>query len=180
MKNIVIITGSSRRGGNSELLAKAFMEGAQQAGHKVFLFETLNKKLSCCIACNKCFSKGQACSMQDDFNELAPILENADTIVFCTPLYWATFSARIKMVIDKLCSFMVSKRELKIKEAVLIVCGETDDINDFDGIKKTYEIIIKYQNWKNAGILTVTNVEKIGDIKNTDGLNKAKEMGISI
>ena len=180
MKNIVIITGSSRIGGNSELMAKAFVEGAQQAGHKVYLFETVNKKLSCCIACNNCFSKGQACSIPDDFNELAQILEKTDTIVFCTPLYWATFSAKIKMVIDKLCSFFVAEKELKIKEAVLMVCGETEENKDFDGIIKTFEIMINYTKWKNAGILIVPKVNKIGDIQKTDGLIKAKEMGINI
>jgi multimeric flavodoxin WrbA len=180
MKNIVIITGSSRRGGNSELLAKAFMEGAHQAGHNVYLFETYTKKLSCCIGCNTCFSSGQACSTADDFNKLAPIIENADTIVFCTPLYWCTFSAQIKMVIDKLHSFGVGKRAMKIKEAVLMVCAETDDIKGFEGIIRTFESIINYKKWKNAGIITVQRTGKIGDIKKTDGLNKARELGISI
>ena len=186
MKNIVVITGSPRRGGNSELMAKAFIEGAQQAGHNVFLFETLNKKLSCCIACDNCFSKGQACSMSDDFNELAPILENADVIVFCTPLYWFTFPAKIKIVIDKFYSFIVGKRKLKIKESVLMVCAGIKNIKDFEGIIKTYEEIIFYSSswtsckWKNAGILTVSNVYNIGDIRKTDGLIKAKEMGENI
>ncbi|MDR2738381.1 MAG: flavodoxin family protein [Treponema sp.] len=180
MKNIVVITGSSRRGGNSELMARAFIEGAQQTGHNVFLFETLNKKLSCCIACDNCFSKGQACSMSDDFNELAPILENADTIVFCTPLYWFTFPAKIKIVIDKLYSFIIGRRELKINESALMVCAETNKTEDFEGIIKTYELILDYKKWRNAGILTVPNVYNIGDIKKTDGLIKAKEMGINI
>jgi multimeric flavodoxin WrbA len=180
MKNIVIITGSSRKNGNSELLAKSFKEGAEEAGHIVFLFEIASKKLSPCIACDTCFSKDRACSFSDDFNELAPSLENADTIVLCTPLYWFTFSAKIKMIIDKLYSFDIGKKKLKISEALLIVCAETDDIMDFDGIIKTFELILNYKKWKNAGILTVPNVNKIGDIKNTDGLNRAKEMGINI
>jgi multimeric flavodoxin WrbA len=180
MKNIVVITGSPRRGGNSELMAKAFIEGAQEAGHSVFLFETLNKKLSSCIACDNCFRKGRACSMDDDFNELAPTLENADVLVFCTPLYWFTFPAKIKIIIDKLYSFVIGKRVLKIKESTLMVCAETDESEDFEGIIRTYESIINYQKWKNAGILTVPNVYDIGDIKKSDGLTKAKEMGKNI
>jgi len=180
MKNIVIITGSSRRGGNSDLMAKAFTEGAQQAGHNVFLFETFNKKLSCCIVCDNCFKNGQACSASDDFNKLAPEIEKADAIVFCTPLYWFTFSANIKMIIDKMYSFLIGKRELKIKEAALIVCAGTDTIEDFAGIIKTFELIIDYKKWKNAGIITVPNVNNIGDIKKTDALNKAKELGLNI
>ncbi|MDR0639888.1 MAG: flavodoxin family protein [Spirochaetaceae bacterium] len=177
MKNIVVITGSPRKGGNSELLAKAFREGAEEAGHNVFLFETRSKKLSPCTACNACFRKGRACSVNDDFNELAPVLENADTIVFSTPLYWFTFPAHIKMIIDKLYAFNGGPRPLKIKEAVLLVCAETDDIKDFDGIVTTYQSILDYKKWENAGILKVPNVNYAGDVRKTDALDKAKEMG---
>jgi multimeric flavodoxin WrbA len=180
MKNIVIITGSPRKNGNSDLLAKAFMEGAKEAGHNVFIFETENKKLKSCIACDTCFSKGTACSISDDFNELAPILENSDTIVFCTPLYWFNFPSKIKIVIDKLYSFAMSGRELKTKEAVLLCVGGTDNIKDFDGIVKTFELIIEYKKWKNAGLLLVPNVNDIGAIQKTDALNKAKKMGMNI
>jgi multimeric flavodoxin WrbA len=180
MKNIVVITGSSRIGGNSDLMARSFIEGAQQAGHEVFLFETGNKSLSCCIACDNCFTTGQACSMSDDFNELAPKLEHADTLVLSTPLYWFSFPAKIKIVIDKLYSFLIGSRQLSIKEAVLMVCAETSSLEDFDGIIKTYNLILNYKNWNNAGIITIPNVLNIGDIHKTNGLNMAKELGINI
>ena len=35
MKNILILTGSPRVGGNSDLMADAFQKGAESAGHKV-------------------------------------------------------------------------------------------------------------------------------------------------
>jgi multimeric flavodoxin WrbA len=180
MKNIVIITGSPRNGGNSELLAKAFKQGAEEAGHNVSLFETKTKKLSPCAACNACFRKGAACSANDDFNELAPVLENADTLVFATPLYWFTFPAQLKMLIDKLYSFHIGQRPLKIKQAALLVCAETDNMEDFDGILTTYRAILDYEKWQNAGILKVPGVYHVGDIRKTDALGKAKEMGAKI
>jgi hypothetical protein len=116
----------------------------------------------------------------DDFNELARQMENIDTIVFCTPLYWFTFPAQIKSVIDKMHSFFVGKKQLSIKEAILIVCAAIDDINCFDGIVKTYELILNYLGWKDAGKLLIPNIKKIGDIKNTDGLEKSKNIGLNI
>ena len=144
------------------------------------LFEAGKKKINGCIACNTCFSKGNACSFNDDFNEIAPMMEKADIIVFCTPLYWFTFPAQLKSVIDKMYSFIIGNRKLRIKEAILMVCAETDDKNDFEGIIKTYEKIINYQGWKNNTILTIPNVNEIGEIKNTDGLEKAKNVGLNI
>ncbi|MHB9295266.1 hypothetical protein PilKf_01008 [Pillotina sp. SPG140] len=57
MKNILVITGSPRKGGNSSLLANAFIAGAKTAGHNIMLFEAGRKKILGCIACETCFSK---------------------------------------------------------------------------------------------------------------------------
>jgi len=42
-KNILVLTGSPRKGGNSDQLADAFIAGAQKAGHTVVKFATANK-----------------------------------------------------------------------------------------------------------------------------------------
>lgn len=34
MKNILVISASPRKGGNSDVLCDEFIKGAQQAGHK--------------------------------------------------------------------------------------------------------------------------------------------------
>lgn len=174
MKNVLVITGSPRRNGNSELLAKAFMEGAESAGHKVTLFNAAKKKINPCIACDTCLSKGK-CVYNDGFNELIPLLRDADVIVFSTPLYWFTFSAQLKIVIDRLYPL-----ELSNKESVLMVSGATHDMNDFNAIVSTYELMYKHLEWKNRAILTVAHVNEVGDVKNTDGLEKAKGIGLTI
>ena len=180
MKNVLVITGSPRKNGNSDLLANAFIEGAKEAGNEVTLFEAGRMKINGCVACETCFTKGTACSFNDDFNKLAPKLENADIIVFCTPLYWFTFPAQIKSAIDRMYSFSHTKKKLKIKESILMVCAGTDDADDFGGIIKTYNLIANYQGWVNREILTILNLNKIGDIQNTNGLEAAKNMGLGI
>ena len=180
MKNILVITGSPRKDGNTDLLAKAFIEGAEKSGNKVMLFDAGKAKISGCVACNTCFTKGKACSFNDDFDKLAPMLENADMVVFCTPLYWFTFSAQLKAAIDRMYSFQFGKKELKVKEAILMVCAGTDDLNEFAGIVSDYNLITHYLGWKNREILKVADVNEVGDIKNTDALEKAKKIGESI
>lgn len=174
MKNVLVITGSPRKNGNSGLLAKAFMEGAESIGHKVTLFNAARKKINPCIACDTCLSKGN-CVYNDDFKELIPLLQDADVIVFSTPLYWFTFSAQLKIVIDRFYPL-----ELSNKESVLMVSGATHDMNDFNSIVSTYELISKHLEWKSRAVLTVAHVNDIGDVKNTDGLEKAKEIGSTI
>jgi multimeric flavodoxin WrbA len=180
MKNILVITGSPRKNGNSTLLANAFIEGAEAKGHKVMLFEAGRKNIRACIACDTCFTKKYGCSLNDDFNEIVPMYENADIIVFSTPLYAYTFPGQIKSVIEKIYAFAITKRALKIKEAILMVCGGANNIDAYDGIIKTYELLLDGRGWKNNSVLIMPKIRNIGDIENTDGLTKAKNIGLNI
>ena len=175
-KNILILTGSPRKDGNSELLADAFRAELEANGHVVTKYSAGKKKIQGCTACQKCYSKGDACVFNDDFNELAPLVENADMLVLATPLYWFSFPAQIKAAIDKMYASYVAKREVKIKETALLVCAETDDRTDFDGIVRSYELICNYLKWENRGILLVSDVDKAGDILKTNALQDARAM----
>ena len=121
MKNILILTGSPRVGGNSDLMADAFQKGAESAGHKVIRYEAGRNAILPCRACESCFSNGKACVWDDRFsNELAPLIEEADVIVLATPLYWFTFPAQLKAAIDKMYSFIIGERNIAGKEAFLL------------------------------------------------------------
>lgn len=179
-KNILVLTGSPRKGGNSDQLADAFIAGAQQAGHTVVKYTTADKKIRGCIACQTCFSKGVACSVSDDFNELAPLVEKADMIVFATPLYWFSFPTQLKAAIDKFFSFLIGQRALKIKECALLVCGGDNNESSFEGIVASYKLIAGHQGWKNSGTILVPGVLDKDDILKTDGLKRAEALGKNI
>lgn len=178
-KNILVITGSPRIGGNSDLLADAYIKGAKSAGHTVTKFETGLKKIGPCKACDTCWSKGTPCSFDDDFTQLCSLLEAADRVVFVSPLYWFGLSAQIKLAIDRLYAYCSenAKRKLKIKQASLIVCGADTDAKIFKGAVKTYKNICRYLNWKNKGVLIVPGVSAKGDVVKTDGLALTESMG---
>lgn len=179
-KSILVLTGSPRKNGNSDLLADSFIEGAIKAGHKVIKYETAAKNIKGCRACDTCFSKGVACSFQDDFNELAPMLEAADVLVIVSPLYWSSFPAQLKAAIDKLYAFIIGGKSMKIKESMLLACGEFGSNEDFDVMVRTYEELAKYEKWTDIGQLIVPGVNKKGDIKNTNALQKAKKLGLNV
>lgn len=179
-KNILVLTGSPRKGGNTDKLADAFIAGAQQAGHTVVRFTTADKQIKGCIDCKTCFSKGTACSIPDDFNELAPLVEQADVLVLATPLYWFSFPTQLKAAIDKFYSFFIGKRPLKIKECMLLVCGGDKEERKFEGIRKSYQLIAEFLGWKDGGILVVPGLHDKDDVLKTDGLAKAESLGRAI
>lgn len=180
MKNILVITGSPRTKGNSDLMADAFIKGAESQGHKTTKFEAAKKAIGGCRACGKCWSRGNACIFRDAFSELEPLIESADVLVLVSPLYWFSMSAQIKAAIDRLNAYDSPdcKRPLKIKESVLLTCaGQSGDSGEFDGIINTYKHIIRYLKCTNTGILTVANVQEKGDILKTDALLQAELLG---
>ncbi len=179
-KNILVLTGSPRVSGNSDLLADAFIKGAEQAGHDVINCAVGRKNIMGCTGCDTCYSKGMPCSFDDDFNDIAPLFEKAEMIVFVTPLCWFTFSTQLKAAIDKIRSFYIGKKELKIKESMLMVCGATRDDTHYEGIISSYKSITRYLNWTDRGHLIVPGVLKKGDILSTDYLALAERMGHNI
>lgn len=184
MKNILIITGSARNGGNTELMADAFIKGAEAKGHKVTKFRAGAKNIKGCIGCETCWSKGRPCSLEDDFSQLGALLEEADMVVFASPLYFFNITAQIKAAIDKLFAYMVpqKQRSLKVKEAALLLCGEAtaDELYMYDGAVKTYELMVDYLQWQNAGTLIAPGVYDKGDILKTDALDRAEAFGREI
>lgn len=100
MKNILIISGSGRPGGNTAQLADAFTRGAEEAGHRVERVSLIKTKVNGCLGCNAC-RWGKPCVQKDDFNDLAPKLLAADLIVFASPLYYFSWSSRIQALIER-------------------------------------------------------------------------------
>lgn len=179
-KNVLVLTGSPRQGGNSDLMADAFIKGAQAAGHHVTKYQAGAKQIFGCKACDRCYSKGEACVFGDDFNTLAPLIEESDVIVISTPMYWFTFPAQIKAALDKMYALLIGGRQSNIKESVLLACAETEEESHFEGLIKTYESIAAYQKWTDVAKLVVTSVLNKGDILHTNALKKAEMLGLSL
>ena len=53
-KEVLILSGSTRKNGNTELLANAFMQGALSSGHHVTMTHLRNLKIQYCTGCASC------------------------------------------------------------------------------------------------------------------------------
>lgn len=179
-KKVMVLTGSPRAKGNSETLADALISGAQEAGHEIIKYNIRNNTFKGCIACDKCFSQDKACIFDDDFSEFAEVVKDVDALIIATPLYWFTFPAQLKALLDKFYSFIIAEKKLAIKETMLLACAEMDNENVFDGLVETFNKIADYQNWENRGALLVTKVYHKDDILKTSMLEKAKVLGLEL
>lgn len=178
-KNILVVTGSARRNGNSALLADAFMHGAAAAGHEVSVFHSGRTPISACLHCDGCWTTGKPCVLEDGFDAFWPLLEQAQMLVFCSPLYWYNFSGHIKCAMDRMYPYSRKNRlrDMKVKEAMLLMCGESLFPRSFAGAAEAYRQMLGLKRWTDRGRLFVTGVHELGDMKGHKALAIAEQMG---
>lgn len=91
---------SPRKDGNSEILLKEALKGAQECSAKTEFLPLRRKKIAPCIACLKCMENG-VCAQKDDMQDLYPKLLKADGLIFASPVYFYSISGSAKNFLDR-------------------------------------------------------------------------------
>lgn len=172
--NIVVITGSPRKNGNSFAMTTAFVKRAEELGHTVRRFDAAFLKIGGCRACETCYKTGKACLFDDDFNAIASVILEADAVVYTMPVYWYSIPAQVKGVIDRIFSMVVGGKDIAGKKCALITCCEEDDMDVMDGVRIPIERSAALLKWEMVGEVLVPGVFKAGDIDKTDGCRQAE------
>lgn len=176
MKNILVISASPRKGGNSDVLCDEFIKGAQKAGHKVEKIFLRNFKVNYCTGCGVCNSTHK-CVQKDDMAEIMDKMVNADVIVFATPVYFYTMDAQLKTLIDRT---VPRYTEMVNKEVYYILtAADTNSAN----LEKTVESIRGFtldclDGAVEKGILYGTGVWDKGEVQSSAHMKTAYEMGL--
>ena len=171
--NIVVITGSPRRKGNSFAMTDAFVKAAEAKGNSVTRFDAAFMKIGGCHACMTCFKTGKACSFDDDFNQIADAILKADAVVYTMPVYWYSIPSQIKGVIDRIFSLVVGGKDISGKKCALITCCEESDMTVMDGVRIPLERSARLLKWEMVGEVLVPGVLNEGAISGTDGCEQA-------
>ena len=111
MKNILILSASPRKGGNSDLLCDEFMRGALDAGNQVEKLCLCDYKINYCTGCGLCSEFGKPCPQADDMAMILKKMIAADGLVMATPVYFYTMNAQMKTLIDRACARYVEDRK---------------------------------------------------------------------
>ena len=173
--NILILSGSPRKDGNTDLLVEAFVKGASQK-HHVEVVSVHDYKVNPCLGCNACFmSKDNTCVQKDDMPLIYEKMSHADMLVIASPVYFYGLSAQLKAVIDR-CHNPI-RDTFKIKKTSLLLVGAATLPELFDSILAQYQLCLNFFKLKDAGRVLVHGVKDKGDIKNTNALNEAFELG---
>ena len=139
------IYGSPRKGGNSDQLLDKALEGARAVGGEIKRVYTRDLKMCGCIECGGCDETGQ-CVVEDDMQDVYPLMEEADVIFLASPIFFYGVTAQAKALIDRSQALwnkrMLTKRPEERNtfdsgRGYLIAVGATRGKNLFEGAQLT-------------------------------------------
>lgn len=166
MRNIVVYIGSSRKNGNTYLLAENYKKGAEAAGHTVISFFAGDMEIHPCLDCRACCKDNAPCVQKDDMQRVYAALEACDTVVFASPLYFDGFSAQMKLVLDRLyCLGAHNGFRYPHKDCGLIMVGESNRQSCFDiSVAHYRRVFQEYMGWSDLGMVLARGADQPGDV----------------
>ena len=174
--NILVISGSPRKGGNTDIMAEAFAGGARESGNQVVIKNAGSMKIEPCMDCQYCFDHDGQCVQHDDMAEIMEEFDKADMVVFASPVYWFSMSAQIKLAIDRF--YARNETGFHPTQAALLLNAMSEGV--FDAAIAQYKYMNNYLNWIDRGIVTIGGMEDKGSMKDHPKLREVIELGKSL
>ena len=181
---ILVLSGSPRPRGNTAAMVDAFARGARESGHQVEIIDVCRKKIAGCMACEYCRQKGSGherqCVQQDDMQAVYPLLDEAEMILLASPVYFYTWSAQMKTVLDR--TFAIEK-DVKDTKFYLLSAGAapTEDymklmIESF----RSYIGCFRAGGNEEGGYVFGLSTNAPGDVTGTGAMEKAYRLGFEL
>lgn len=177
-KKVLILSGSPRRGGNSDILCDEFMRGAQESGNETEKIRVSAKKIAPCLACYYCRSHGGECVHSDDMTQILQKMIDADVIVLSSPVYFYSIDAQLKAVIDRTVARWL---EVKNKEFYYIITMADEAKNSADTTLACFRGYADcVEGAAEKGVIIGSGVYEPGKIRDTAAMTEAYEMGKNV
>jgi len=180
------ISTSPRLKGNSDLLLREALAGAESTGAQVEYLRVCDLNIAPCIECNACYTTGR-CRVEDDYQSVLNKLLDADRLIFATPIFFMTVCSQAKMLIDRGQCLWANKYVLKKplfatsqrdRRAMVIAIGGSKSTKQFDSIRLTMKIYFDVLEMKYVCNLFINKVDARGAInKHPSALKEAFRLG---
>ncbi len=174
-KQVLILSSSPRKGGNSDTLCDQFLRDAEEAGNRVEKIRLAEQKIDYCSACYACKKLGH-CVKQDDMASIIEKMRKADVIVLATPVYFYTMCAQMKTMIDRTLGG-VQQEGLENKDFYLIVtaaAGKAELERTVYGLRGYLECL---PGAREKGVIYGAGAWQLGNIQGNQAMEEAYQAG---
>ena len=170
------IVCSSRKGGNTEILVKEALAGANDSGAEIELLTLRDKDIKPCDGCLACQKTG-VCRIKDDMQPIYEKILNADGIIMGTPVYFWSMSGQAKVLIDR--TYALRHPHIKLANkvgGVVAVAGRTGAISTLNIFQRYFAV----NHMFSAEFVEGLALKKGAITKDKRGMKSAYEMGRQI
>ncbi len=176
-KEILILSGSPKRDGNTEMLAGWFAEGAASEGARIEFVRAASLKVKAvgCTSCRTCQQRKLfGCVIEDDIAAVLAQMVAVDVIVMATPLYFYGPSAQLKTVIDRMFSLYkwdntAGTMETPLRGKTLVLLASAFEDVGLNELREPFALIAGYSGMPFESLM-VANAGVSGDIKDRTGI----------
>ena len=187
-KRVFGLSGSPRKGGNSDVLLKHILKGVKQNGVDVENVRLRDYEYQPCIGCEKCRKNNKCEGLNDGMHLLYPKVIKSQGIVLVCPTHNYNITAWMKAFIDRLyCLYIFDNNRprgwvscLKDQKRIAVIAAvcEQFDKKDMGFTIEAMRIPIEALGYEVVGELAVFGIFDRGKVQDEDEtLNKAIKLG---
>ena len=180
---VVGINTSPREVSNCKIALEKALEAAEAEGAEIQLIDSNKLNISACQGDNYCKAHEGKCAIDDDMTQIYQAIEEADGIIFSSPVYFFEVNAQMKLIIDRLYSYFQSSFMEKFanKKVSFIISQGTPDTEAFKaGLGIQFEAF-KFLGFQTVDLVVLTDNNIPGAInEKEDQLAQAAEVGKNI
>ena len=192
MIKVLGISGSPRKGGNSDILLQSFLEGARRGGCDTEVINLTDYQFQSCIGCERCRKNNRCEGLQDGMQLIYPKILESKGLVLVSPTHNYNVTAWMKAFIDRLYCFYGytdtrprnwwSTLADQGRRAVLCAIGEQPDPEEGIGLTMiAMKSPIEALGYDVIGELPIIGVFDKGMVRdNPDNLIKAEQLGYEL
>lgn len=179
---VIGISGSPRKGGNTEILIKYALDPFRESGWEVKEFFLSENTIKPCIGCDSCKKTGSCKIKDDDMNFIYNEFTSCDALIIGSPAYYRNVTAQLKALFDR-CYAFGDKRSMEGKVGGAIAVGRGE------GGGQGIVLSIIHNFYLSSGTICVpgelnglsARADKCGDILNQEKrLQQARVLGENI
>lgn len=177
-KNVLIISASPRKGGNTDLLCDEFGRGATEAGANVEKLFLSDYDIKFFQEIDEQRVGDSADVATDDAPMIIRKMLDADVIVLASPVYFMNIDGQLKTLIDRTYSHFM---DLKNKEFYYITaCADREESTADCAIFGFRGFVVCLPNPTERGMIKATGLGRKGSVKGTRFMHQAYEMGKTV
>lgn len=186
MSDVLVLEGSPRLGGNSQVLMDAVARGIVRAGGTLERIRVADLKIAPCIGCGGCDKTGH-CVVKDEMTGLYEKIVAARRLLLVSPVYFYSLTAQLKAAVDR-GQALWSRKHLQVNKGLwqddpdrkgyLVAVAATKGARVFDGSILTAKYFFDATGFAYGGELLVRGIDQRGEMARAqDELARAEEFG---